>query len=72
MYQTYVVGLNGQGSDIVVYDGEDCSDLRNILDCCGRLLVVNPSTSNQYPVGQLGPKMGGVRGTNHLYNHEIS
>ena len=47
--------------------------LGNILDCRGRLLVVNPSTSDQYPVGrQLGPKMGGARGTNLLHNHGIS
>ena len=72
MYQTYVVGLNGQASDIVVYDGEDCSDLGNVLDHRGRLPVANPSTSDEYPVGQLGPKMGGVRGVNYLHNRGLS
>ena len=72
MYQTYVVGLNGQASAIVVYDGEDCSNLGNVLDRHGRLPVANPSTSDQYPVGQLGPKMGGVRGVNHLHNRGLS
>ena len=37
MYQTYVVGLNGQASDIVVYDGADCSDLGNVHGCHERL-----------------------------------
>ena len=72
MYQTYVVGLNGQASDIVVYDGEDCSNLGNVHDCHGRLPIANSSTSNQYPVGQLGAKMGGVRGVNHSHNHGLN
>ena len=72
MYQTYVVGLDGQASDIVVYDGEDCSNLGNVLDYPRRLPVANPSTSDQYPVGELGPKMGGVRNRNSLHNYGLS
>lgn len=77
MYRTYVTGLNGQASNIVVYDGDDpdlrtCSNLGNVLDRRGNLPVANPSTSDQYPIGELGPKMGGVRGKNSLHNHGLS
>ena len=66
MYHTHVVGLDGQAGNIIVYDGEDCSDLGNVLDYPGRSLVANPVTSDEYPVGELGPKIGGVKGRNYV------
>ena len=71
-YHSYVVGLNVQANNIVVYDGTNCSNLGNVLDYPGRLPVANPITSNQYPVGELGPKMGGVVGRNYLCNEGSS
>ena len=77
MYQSYVVGLNGAASNIVVYDGDNpdlstCSNLGNILDRHGSLPVANPSTSDEYPVGILGPKLGGVQGRSYLRNRGLS
>ena len=71
-YRTYVVGLDGQAGNIVVYDGTNCSNLGNVLDYPGRLPVANPITSDQYSVGELGPKMGGVLGRNYLRNEGSS
>ena len=72
MYYTYVVGLNyGQAGNIVVYDGMDCSNLGNILDYLGRLPLANSITSDEYPIGELGPKTGGVVDRNYLHN-EVS
>ena len=76
-YQTYVLGLHRQARNIIVYDGgnpdlKNCSNLGNVLDYHGRLPVANPNTSDQYPAGVLGPKMGGVRGKNYLRNHGLS
>ena len=72
MYHTYVVGLNGQADNIVVYDGEDCSNLGNVLDYPGRLPVADPITSDEYPVGELGPKIGGLKGRNYVRNEGSS
>ena len=71
-YHSYVVGLNGQASNIVVYDGTNCSNLGNVLGYPGRLPVANPITSDQYSVGELGPKMGGLVGRNYLRNEGSS
>ena len=72
MYRTYVIGLNGQAGNIVVYDGPDCDNLGNVLDYSGNLPEPNPKTSDQYPVGELGPKMGGVRGKDYLRTQGLS
>ena len=79
LYRSHVVGLNGQAGDIVVYDGSDpnidfntCSHLGNVLDHPGRSLVANPSTCDQYSVGELGQKMGGVRGKTNLHTQGLS
>ena len=71
-YRTYVVRLDGQAGNIVIYDGEDCSNLGNVLDYPRRHRVANPSTSDQYPVGELGPKIGGVVGRNYLRGEGMS
>ena len=72
MYRTNVVGLNGQAGNIVVYDGSDCDNLGNVLDYPGNLPIANPVTSDQYPVGELGPKMGGVMGKDYLCTQGLS
>ena len=72
MYRNYVVGLNGEAGNIVVYDGPDCSNLGNVLDRPGNLPIANPKTGDQYPIGELGPKMGGVSGKNYLRNQGLS
>ena len=72
MYHTYVLGLNGQAGNIVVYDGPDCDNLGNVLDYPGNSPAVNPVTSDQYPVGELGPKMGGVMGKDYLRTQGLS
>jgi len=78
-YRTYVVGLNRQAGGIVVYDGDNpdldtCTNLGNVLDYGGNLpaAVANPTTSDQYRVGELGPKIGGVKGKSDLRNHGLS
>ena len=72
MYRTYVVGLNGEAGNIVVYDGPDCDNLGNVLDYPGNLPIANPVTSDQYPVGELGPKLGGVMGKDYLRTQGLS
>ena len=72
MFRTYVVGLNGQAGNIVVFDGEDCSNLGNVLNYPGELPTSLPVTGDQYPVGELGPKMGGVLGMDYLRNQGLS
>ena len=72
MYRTYVVGLDGQAGNIVVYDGPDCDNLGNVLDYPGNLPESNPKTSDQFPVGELGPKMGGVVGEDYLRTQGLS
>ena len=72
MYRSYVIGLNGEAGNIVVYDGPDCDNLGNVLDYPGNLSIPNPVTSDQYPVGELGPKMGGVMGKDYLCAQGLS
>ena len=72
MYRTYVIGLNKMAGNIVVYDGPDCSNLGNVLDYVGNLPEANPITSDQYPVGELGPKMGGIIGKDYLRTQGLS
>ena len=72
MYRTYVVGLDGQAGNIVVFDGEDCDNLGNVLNYPGELPTPLPVTGDQYPVGELGPKMGGVLGKDYLRNQGLS
>ena len=72
MYRSYVIGLNGQAGNIVVYDGPDCDNLGNVLDYPGNLPEPNPKTSDQYPVGELGPKMGGVMDKDYLRTQGLS
>ena len=72
LYRSYVIGLNGQAGNIVVYDGPDCDNLGNVLDYSENLPTLNPVTSDQYPVGELGPKMGGVMGKDYLRTQGLS
>ena len=60
MYRSYVVGLNGQASEIAVFEGTNCSNLGNVLDYPGNLPPIF------YSVGEIGSKMGGVIGKDYL------
>ena len=72
MYRTYVTGLDGQAGNIVVFDGEDCDNLGSVLNYPGELPTSLPVTGDQYPVGELGPKMGGVLGRDYLRTQGLS
>ena len=72
MYRTYVVGLNGEAGNIVVYDGEDCDNLGDVLNYPGELPTGNPKTGDEYAVGELGPKMGGVIDKDQLRTQGLS
>ena len=50
----------------------DCSNLGNVLNYPGRLPIANPITSDEYPVRELGPKIGGVVGRNYLHKEGSS
>ena len=64
-----MIGLDGQASDIVVYDGEDCSKLTIIIED-SQLLI--PLQAISILLESLDPKMGGVRGRNNLHNYGLS
>jgi len=76
-YRTYVIGLKGMASNILIYDGDDpdletCTNLGNVLDYPGNVPPPNPKTCDQYRVGNVGPKMGGVMGKNYLRTRGLS
>ena len=72
MYRSYVIGLNGEAGNIVVYDGENCDNLGDVLNYPGELPTGNPVTGDEYAVGELGPKMGGVLGKDYLRTQGLS
>ena len=74
-YRTYIIRLNGEAENLIVYDGDnpnyrDCTNLGDVLG--GASTVANPVTSNQFPAGEIGPKIGGLLGKQELRGHGLT
>ena len=72
MYRSYIIGLNGEAGNIVVYDGKDCDNLGDVLNYPGELPTGNPVTGDEFAAGELGPKMGGVIDKDYLHTKGLS
>jgi len=74
-YRTNVKRLNKEADNLIVYDGDNphldtCTNLGNVL---GRMnTTANPKTSDQYPPGEIGPKIGGLMGKKKLRTHGLT
>ncbi|XP_065883398.1 uncharacterized protein [Dysidea avara] len=74
-YRTYIIRLNGDADNLIVYDGDNpdlttCTNLGDVLG--GMSTVANPRTSDQYPAGELGPKIGGLMGKRESRTHGLT
>ena len=74
-YRTHIIKLNGDAANLIVYDGDnpDLNTCTNLGDVLGRKgTVANPRTCDQFPAGELGPKIGCLKGKQELHTYGLT